>query len=96
MHRRDPPRNKEKRASAYDPMPGESAVLTAWRARMGSEAGQAIYKERAATVETVNGDLKTHRAMSRLLVRGLRKAKCVALWTALAHNLMHFGLALVA
>lgn len=91
-----PPRNKEKRATAYDPMPGESDVLTEWRARMGSEEGQAIYKERAASVETVNGDLKTHRAMDRLLVRGLKKARCVALWTALAYNLMHFGLAMTA
>jgi len=91
-----PPRNTEKRASAYAPMPGESDVLTAWRARMGSEEGQAIYKERAATVETVNGDLKTHRGMGRLLVRGLDNAKCVALWAAMAYNLMHFGMALAS
>jgi hypothetical protein len=34
--------------------------------------------------------------MGRLLVRGLKKAKCVALWCALTYNLMHFGMALVA
>ena len=90
-----PPRNQQKRASAYDPMPGESEALTAWRARMGSEEGRAIYKERAATVETVNADLKTHRGMGRLLVRGIEKAKCVALWAAMAYNLIHFGPALV-
>lgn len=89
-----PPRNKDKRASAYDPMPGESQVLTDWRAKMGSETGQSIYKERASTVETVNADLKTHRGMNRLLVRGLKKAKCIALWSALAYNMIHFGQAL--
>jgi hypothetical protein len=91
-----PPRNTDKRASGYEPMPGESQVLADWRARMGSEEGRAIYKERASTVETVNADLKTHRAMGRLLVRGLKKAKCVALWSAMAYNLIHFGLALTA
>lgn len=91
-----PPRNQQQRASGYEPMPGESAVLTEWRARMGSEPGQTVYKQRASTVETVNADLKTHRAMGRLLVRGLEKAKCVALWSALTYNLIHFGLALVA
>ena len=93
-----PPRSRKDggRASGYDPVPGESRVLTDWRARMGSEAGRAVYKERAATSETVNADLKTHRGLGhRLLVRGLAKAKCVALWSALAYNLLHFGAALV-
>jgi hypothetical protein len=58
---------------------------------MGSEQGKAIYKLRAATSETVNADLKTHRGLLQLTVRGLTKAKCVALWCALAYNLMHFG-----
>jgi hypothetical protein len=28
-------------------------------------------------------------------VRGLRKARCVALWCALAYNVMHFSAALL-
>jgi hypothetical protein len=32
----------------------------------------------------------------QLAVRGLTKAKCVALWCALAYNLLHFGAALNA
>lgn len=87
-----PPRNKENRGSEYDPMPGESQTLTDWRSRMGSEPGQEIYRQRAATSETVNADLKAHRGLDRLRVRGLKKAKCVALWMALAYNLMHFGM----
>jgi transposase len=90
-----PPRNKEQRGSEYEPRPGESAVIQDWRARMGSEAGKEIYKERAATSETVNGDLRTHRGLGRMLVRGLSKGKCVALWCALAYNVMHFASALI-
>ena len=86
-----PPRNTERRGSEFEPRPGDSEAVRAWRERMGSEAGQAVYQERGATVETVNADLKTHRGLVPLTVRGLPKARCVALWCALAYNLMHFG-----
>jgi hypothetical protein len=33
--------------------------------------------------------------LGRLLVRGTAKVLCVALWSALAYNLMHFGTALL-
>lgn len=86
-----PPRNKEKRGSEYEPRPDDSEEVKRWRERMGSEQGQTIYKERAATSETVNADGKTHRGLTRLTVRGVPKARCVALWFALAYTLMHFG-----
>lgn len=91
-----PPRNTEKRASEYDPSPSDSAAVAAWRSRMGSEQGQAIYRQRAATVETVNADLKTHRGLTQLTVRGSTKSLCVALWCALAYNVMHFAEALLS
>jgi transposase len=90
-----PPRNTDKRGSEYEPRPGDSDAVKQWRARMGSEDGKGIYKQRAATVETVNADAKAHRGLTRLLVRGLDKAKCVALWFALAYNLTHFAKELV-
>jgi transposase len=90
-----PPRNTEVRGSEFDPRPGDSDAVLAWRARMAADAGQAIYKERGATVETVNADLKAHRGLVQLTVRGLPKARCVALWCALAYNLMHFGATLL-
>jgi hypothetical protein len=31
-----------------------------------------------------------------MLVRGLNKVRCVALWSALAYNLVHFAAALKA
>lgn len=91
-----PPRNKAGRGSEYDPMPGEGEALAEWRARMGSEDGKEVYKQRAATSETLNADLRGHRGLDRLRVRGLGKAKCVALWLALAYNVVHFAAALAA
>jgi transposase len=91
-----PPRNKEQRASEYEPMPSDSEVIRQWRQRMGSAQGQRIYRQRASTSETINADLKSFRGLVQLTVRGLAKAQCVALWSALAYNLMHFGQALLA
>ena len=89
-----PPRNRDKRGSEYDPRPTDSEAVRAWRARMGGEEGRAARRERAATSETVNADLKTYRGLARLTVRGLAKVTCVALWSALAYNVMHFAAAL--
>jgi hypothetical protein len=85
------PRDPSKTGTQYLPKPSDSPAQAQWRRRMDSESGKAIYKERAATAETVNADLKQHRGLVQMTVRGLVKAKCVALWCALAYNLMHFG-----
>ena len=70
--------------------PKDSPGVAAWRQRMCSPQGRAIYKQRAAISETVNADLKTFRGLSAFYVRGLAKCRCVVLWSALAYNLMHF------
>jgi len=90
-----PPRNPAQRSSGCDPKPTDSAALAAWRQRMGSDEGKAVYHQRAATSETVNGDLKTFRGLGQLTVRGLGKIRCAVLWSALAYNLMHYGSALL-
>ena len=86
-----PPRNPEEFGNEYEPRPGDSDAVKQWRRKMGSDESKEIYKQRASTVETVNADLKTHRGLLQLTVKGLAKAKCVALWSALAYNLLHFG-----
>jgi len=88
------PKNPAKRKHPYEPRKGDRPAIRAWRQRMGSEAGRAIYKLRAATIETINADLKCYRGLQQLTVRGLDKVRCVVLWSALAYNLLHFGLAL--
>jgi len=74
---------------------GDGPGVAAWRQRMTTPAGQEIYKQRAATVETVNAETKTYRGLGRLLVRGRHKVHCVALWSALAYNIVHFASVLI-
>jgi len=69
--------------------------VQAWRQRMSNEQGQTIYRQRASTSETINADLATHRGLKSLNVWGPSKALCVAVWAALAYNLLHFGTALI-
>jgi hypothetical protein len=91
-----PARSPGTRGKELEPKPGDSEAILAWKARMKSEAGKQIYKERASTSETVNADLRTHRGLTQLTVRGLAKAKCAALWCALAYNVMHFAARLLS
>jgi hypothetical protein len=75
---------------------GDRPGVTAWRQRMTTPQAQDIYKERAATVETVNAETKTYRGLGRFLVRGLHKVRSVTLWSALAYNVVHFASILTA
>ena len=87
--------NPARRGHELDPKPDDSEAVKAWKQRMRSAEGKQIYKQRAATSETINADLRTFRGLGQITVRGLRKIRCVALWSALAYNLMHFGGALL-
>jgi transposase len=71
----------------YVPRPDDPPAVAAWRQRMGTAPAQALYKDRAATAECVNAQVR-HRGLVRLLVRGLENVRAIALWHALAHNLM--------
>ena len=71
----------------HTPRDDDSPAVAEWRQRMGTDEAKAIYRQRAATAECVNA-LARNRGLQRFLVRGLRKAKAIALWYALAHNLM--------
>ena len=78
--------------TARGPNLAASRVPSSGPTIMASAEGKEIYKERAATSETVNADLRQHRALKQFAVRGLKKIKCVTLWCALAYNLMIFGM----
>jgi hypothetical protein len=90
-----PARNPNNRGRELEPKPGDSPAVLAWKQRMTSEEGKQIYKQRGATSETVNADLRMYRGLGAITVRGRNKIKCVALWCALAYNVMHFGPALL-
>jgi transposase len=90
-----PARNLHRRGRELEPKPGDSEAVLAWKRRMASAEGKEIYRQRAATSETVNADLRSYRGLTQITVRGLSKIKCVALWCALAYNVLHFGPALL-
>lgn len=75
----------------HQPKRGDPPGVAAWRQRMGTEEGKAIYKERAATAETVNADLRVWRGLDRMGVRGRAKVWCVVLWAAIAYNLLRWA-----
>jgi transposase len=80
--------SKKEGLDPCDPRERDSAEVAAWRKRMATEVAKEIYKERAATAETTNADLRIHRALDRLQVRTLPKVLCVLLWSALAYNVL--------
>ncbi|HEY1965177.1 MAG TPA: IS1182 family transposase [Acidobacteriaceae bacterium] len=90
-----PARSPGRRGKELEPKAGDSEAILAWKTRMSGEEGKTTYKERASTSEPVNGDLRTHRGLVQLAISGVPKARCVALWCALAYNVMHFGAALL-
>lgn len=75
------------RRDRFEPLPGDSPAVAAWRRRMGTAEAQEIYKERASTAECVNA-IARNRGLRQFTVRGLKKIKAVVLWYVLAHNLM--------
>jgi len=85
------PKPRKLGVDPYTPKPADSEAVAQWRQRMGTQATKQLYKQRSSTIETINGELKTERGLNRVLVRGLRKVQCAALWSALAYNVVHFG-----
>lgn len=78
---------KDKERDPFAPLPTDSKPVAEWRARMGTEDAQAIYKERAATAECVNA-IARQRGLILLRVRGKKRVLAAVLWFALAHNMM--------
>jgi len=81
------PKPKDPARDPHVPRPDDPPAVAEWRARMGRDEAKDIYRERAATAECVNA-IARGRGLRQFLVRGCRKTRAVALWYALAHNLM--------
>lgn len=82
-----PPKSKDPSVDPFAPKKSDSPNVAQWRVLMGSDQGKALYKQRAATIECTNAQVR-RRGLYRFLVRGQLKARGVLLWHALAHNLM--------
>lgn len=85
------PEPRKAGVDAHAPKATDSEAVAEWRQRMGTDAAEAVYEQRGATIETINGELKSYRGLGRLVVRGLKKVQCLALWSALAYNIVHLG-----
>jgi transposase len=72
----------------YAPREEDSEAVAAWRQRMGTDEAKEIYKQRAATAETVNADAKENRGLDSLAVRGLDKVLGNASLFALTYNIL--------
>ena len=79
-------KKRAKGITPYAPVKGNSEEVKRWRARMGTEVAQDIYRERGVTAEFPNATCR-NRNLKQFNVRGLVKAKAVTLWQALAHNI---------
>jgi len=82
---------RRKDIDATKPKKNDGPGVAAWRQRMGTARAQEIYKDRAATAERTNADLKTWRGLDSLPVRGIGKVLCVVLWSAITFNLMRWA-----
>jgi hypothetical protein len=82
------PQPKNAQQERYAPRPGDGPGVAAWRERMGPAEGQALYRQRGASVEWANAQARTRYGVYQVRVRGLEKVRSVALWVALTHNLL--------
>jgi transposase len=87
------PRPRNATADPHERKKSDTDATAEWRERMRYEESKEIYKERAATAETTNADLRRHRGLDTILVRGVGKVTSLALWAALAHNLLRVPIA---
>ena len=67
-------------------MDTDTPAVAALRARMASEAGKAVYRQRARWIEWVNAGFR-QREWRQVPVRGLAKVRILVRWRALTHNM---------
>jgi transposase len=78
-------KSKKPHVDIHAPRSSDSPAIAEWRQRMATDEAKEIYKERAATAECVNA-IARNRGFRQFPVRGSPKARTIALWYALLHN----------
>jgi transposase len=84
---KDAEKKKKKGLDPFRPLPSDTPELAEWRTRMGTEESKKIYQGRSASVECANAHAR-NRGLWQFPVRGLKKVRAIALWQALAHNIV--------
>jgi len=82
------PKRKKNAVDPHAPKRDDTPAVAAWRVRMGTEDAKRIYVQRGVLAERTNADLRVHRGLDRLNVRGLAKVKTVVLLAALSFNVL--------
>lgn len=82
------PKPRDENVDRYAVRPDDSPEVAEWRQRMATEEAKEIYKQRASTAERVHADLRAHRGLTRVNVKGLTKVTSVILFSALTFNLL--------
>jgi len=82
------PKPRKEGVDPHVPKRDDSSAVASWRVRMGTEQAKRLYVQRGVLAERTNADLRGHRGLDRLNVRGLAKVKAVVLLSALSFNLM--------
>lgn len=68
--------------------PDDRPEVAAWRARMATEEGQTIYRDRGSLVEWSHAQWRTRHGLQQFRVRGIEKVTSVMLLMAVTHNLL--------
>jgi len=68
----------------------DSPVVAAFKAKMRTEAAQAIYKQRAAVAEFPNAWIKAKIGLRQFRLRGLAKVGLETLWACLTYNIQQW------
>ncbi|MBI4502853.1 MAG: IS1182 family transposase [Gemmatimonadetes bacterium] len=71
----------------FAPRRRDPPAIAAWRRRMGTRTAQALYRERSSVSEWIHAQAR-NRGLIQVRVRGRLKVLAVALWHALANNLL--------
>jgi transposase len=81
-----PPHTPKGDRAPGEAMDTDTPAVAALRARMASEAGQTVYRQRARWIEWVNAGFR-QRDWRQVRVRGLAKVRILVRWQALTHNM---------
>jgi transposase len=81
-----PPTQSKHGNDPYAPRKEDGPGVLAWRERMASESGKALYKTRSIC-ECIHARWRNWNLL-RLTVRGSSKVKAAVLWYALANNIL--------
>jgi transposase len=81
-----PPKQGKTGTDPYAPRPGDGDGVAAWRVRMGTDEGKALYQLRTIC-ECIHARWRNWN-LRQVTVRGIAKVRAVVLWYAFTNNLL--------